>query len=279
MSSLLLCTPVLEVDRFAQALADSLRGLRALGVGFQYLIVAPERCRAAALAAFSGLDAEFLAEKPGTKGVFDAVAQGFNYAIPRFQPTHLSYINADDLLEKGFGDLARHRSPEGFEIATGEVNWIGGEDQDFGAVSVWPFFRGSAALFEAGIPPFTQQGTIFSSALWVHLGGFDQSFKYIADSVFWHRALSLPGLRRVHLRTVSASYRIRSGQLSGNRAAVNLETARWLDGVRASGSGVLARQSAALAFRFYFSRRYLYRLTRGFKLRTEQAMTEGDFKK
>jgi hypothetical protein len=266
-------TPLLTVDAYAAELAGSLDRLRSLGLVFDHTVVSPVG-EALVKAVFP--QSLYVAERRGTRGVFDAVGQGFDFAIKRFNPSHLSYINGDDLLLDGFGAAVQTSQQNRGALITGEVNWIGEKGEVFGPVSIWPFTFLSRRLFEASLPPFTQQGLIFPASCWLDVGGFDQGYKYIADSIFWHKALSR-GLTRRHLKKPVAGYRIRVGQLSGNRAQVNAESLQWQAGLDHGFRAKLARFFAKTCVRVYFTRRYLGRLCKGQVLRSEKAIVAGGF--
>ena len=266
-------TPVLAMDDHARELARCLDHLRSGGLAFDHVVVSPA-AEAEILAVFK--NSVHVPERAGTRGVFDAVAQGFEFAISRFQPTHLSYINADDLLLPGFSRMIDTCKNDPDAVLTGEVNWIGEAGQVFGPVSVWPFAAFSRTLFECGLPPFTQQGAVFPVSLWVKTGGFDKRYKYIADSVFWHSAFLLD-VRRRHFRFPVAGYRLRIGQLSGDRSRVNAESSQWHAGL-ASGSGAKAgRLLARMLARLYFAPRYFVRISKRQRLRSEKATIAGGF--
>jgi len=279
MINLSICSPVLKVDKYAVELSGSLKRLRNDGLRFEHVVVGPA-CNSNEVAeVFGHLDSSFCVEKLGTRGVFDAVAQGFTYAIFNWAPTHLSYINADDLLEPGFARaLAACRGDEN-QLITGDVQWIGEHGQSFGKVSTWPWQFGTGALFEAGVPALTQQGTILSASVWQSVDGFDPNYKYIADSVLWHKLIREKRVQRTHVRKCVASYRMRSGQLSGNREAVEAEQHIWELKMKGQFAPIWQRNLAVAFMKLYFAPRYAQRLLNGRILRTKVAMKSGGFSK
>lgn len=277
MIKLAICSPILDVDDYAVELAECLARLRAEGLRFEHVVVGPARNASAVAAVFGRVGSSFHAERAGTRGVFDAVAQGYAYALSTWAPTHLSYINADDRLELGFAKaVAACRLGES-QLITGEVEWIGEKGQRFGRVPTWPWQRGAACLFEAGVPPFTQQGVILSSTVWKEVGGFNPAFKYIADSALWHRLLRERRVQRIHIKDWVASYRMRNGQLSGNRQAVTAENISWIAEAGPIFASPFWRIVVLIGMRLYFSPRYLGRALSGRRLRSEDAMKAGGF--
>ena len=265
-------TPILRMDDHACQLAATLERLREIGCEFTHLVVHATN-ESSLRGAFK--NAELLQERENTKGVYDALRQGFDRLIQRGM-THLSWINADDLLEDGFGDVMRisRRFPK--EIVSGRVQWIGEKGQSFGQVPQWRYRWGMRELFARNIPPFTQQGMIFPKDAWISLAGFDSGYELIADSVFWDKALK-SGFEVRFSPALSASYRIRKGQLSGNQAKANKEFADWLRGKtdRHDNGGYTAL--ITLLFRLKNSPIYLKRFLRKQKMITSKAIEQGSF--
>jgi hypothetical protein len=277
MIKLLICSPVLAVDEYCNELVDSLLNLRVQGLEFTHIVVGPERNREDVLRVFGSLHSIFLAERAGTRGVFDAVAQGYEYGLRCLAPTHLSYINADDLLQLGFLNAVSCCRLGIPQLITGEVNWIGEKGQIFGRVPRWPWRMLASALFEAGIPAFTQQGAILSAEAWRFSRGFDPSYRYIADSVLWHKLLKDNAIVRVHVPDLVASYRMRSGQLSANRAAVTEENRRWVLSIKNTEENQGVKLVAKIAMRIVNMPIYVRRFFTGRLMKTEKAMTSGGF--
>jgi hypothetical protein len=266
-------TPLLQVDDHARELAASIETLRSTGHEFIHLIVHAETGESLK-EVFP--HSEFLEEKRGTKGVYGALQQGFAHLIAN-GVTHLSWINADDLLEDGFRDVMFLSRKCPYNIAGGKVRWIGENGESFGQVPQWTIHWGMRELFAMNIPPFTQQGMIFPKELWVALGGFNPDYELIADSVFWDKALKLGALVRFS-PAMAASYRMRKGQLSGNQEKSLREYVHWKRQLACKGWS--ARVSMGLIKVFFRIRNapiYCGRVKSGLKLRSTKAMKEGGF--
>jgi hypothetical protein len=131
-------------------------------------------------------------------------------------------------------------------------------------------------LFEARKPPFTQQGVIIPAVQWRRLGGFSSDYRYIADSVLWHSALTAQIPFRFSRRVV-AGYRLRAGQLSSNRAAVDAEERRWCDTLPRRSRSLGMQMLAKMLMSLLNSEVYLRRVLRGHKLKPAEAMRTGTF--
>lgn len=263
--NLLLVTPTLHVDGYFEetikAASESLRG----AVKYVHLVVGPQALQSE----IEQRGLLFLAERSGTRGVFDAVAQGFNWGAKQFQPTWCSYINADDLLLPGFGwMMGRSVLDNESAILYGNVRRISANGRDAGRIPIWPFHTGQQELFAAGIPPFTQQGMAIRTSAWISSGGFKAGLRLTADSELWYRLLC-NGNRARFLNIDVACYRIRPGQLSGDQIASERETAMWQPKKR------LIHYAHVAFFRGYFMPTYFRRLLAGRILRSKKAIALG----
>jgi len=262
------------MDDHARQLGASLERLRENGCEFTHLVV--HATNESSLRDIFA-NAELLQEREDGKGVYHALRQGFDYLMQRGM-THLSWINADDLLEDGFGDVIRLSRQFPKAIVTGKVRWIGEMGESFGQVPQWRHRWGMRELFARNIPPFTQQGIIFPEEMWISLGGFDLKYELIADSVFWDKALEA-GFKMKFSPALAASYRIRKGQLSGNQSKANREFKDWLKGqADKQGKGVLVTWTVLL-FRLKNAPIYLKRLLANQKMITAKAFEKGSFHK
>jgi hypothetical protein len=181
------------------------------------------------------------------------------------QERWLSYVNDDDRLLGGFGKMVKLHLAEANEnvIAFGRVNMC---DEHGASLYEFPFtdrMHDLAPLWAESIMPFTQQGMIFSRLVWETLGGFDERYRYSGDLDFWVRA-HLAGFTFKFYDLPVAAWSIRPGQLSGHRAAVQLETERALAPIREMNLSWVERKLAKLRFRLRNSPQYI---RRGLKLR------------
>lgn len=136
----------------------------------------------------------------------------------------LTYLNDDDWLLPGFDRLLDAAERNEADVIYGRVSYIDAEGRTLGALPVEPCPRRFASLMRAGIPPFTQQGTLVSRDCFDRLGGFDPDFRLAADHDFWVRAV-VTGASFRHVREEVASFRLRIGQLSADQEKVQAELA------------------------------------------------------
>jgi len=267
-------TPILKIDEYARELAISLESLRSRGCVFTHLIV---HASAGQPLQDEFPNAKLLQEREHTHGVYDALKQGFDHLIKE-GITHLSWINADDLLEDGFEKVVHLSEKSTDAIVSGSVQWIAENGESFGAVPQWRIRWGMRELFHRNIPPFTQQGMIFPKETWAALGGFDTKYELIADSVFWDKALEA-GYEVKFSHALAASYRIRRGQLSANQAKAAREFNDWhASQPEKQGAGIL-ETLIILLFRVQNTPIYIRRFFSNQKMITSKAVEEGSFHK
>lgn len=87
-------------------------------------------------------------------------------------------------------------------------------------------------LLESNIVLLTQQATLIKSELYFKIGGFDESYKLIADTKFWAQ-LSLMNIHYKYLNKECAAYTIQDGQLSSDRVTQRMEHERLLQELNA----------------------------------------------
>ncbi len=155
-------------------------------------------------------------EDAGKEGaIYGALNRGIE-AVPEGWDW-FTYINDDDRLEPGFGEMARahfeRRSPE--PVTYGDVELIDQWGASIGMVTTERSPRWIPALLKQGISPLMQQGMLFSRDTVRALRGFDTRYRLCADLDFWLRAYDM-GHRFRNYAIRVASFRVRGGQLSGN---------------------------------------------------------------
>lgn len=125
----------------------------------------------------------------------------------------LTWLNADDVL---YGDAVGRRiagAGQRHEILYGLVDFI---DADGRFLHCW---RSAPAadllrLYRAGYSPLLQQGTVFRRNLFDRLGGFQSSYRFVADADFWWRALEKGAVVREMTGPPAAAFRVHPNQLS-----------------------------------------------------------------
>lgn len=154
-------------------------------------------------------------------GMYAAINHAIR-AVPDWK--WMGYLNDDDRLESGFTSLVDATAFRSHDILYGRVSYIDAEGRDLGAFPVERCPRRFASLMTAGIPPFTQQGTVVSRACFERLRGFDTDYRLAADHDFWVRAV-MSGASFRYLPADVGSFRLRAGQLSADQEEVKTELA------------------------------------------------------
>jgi len=166
--------------------------------------------------------------------VFAAV----NFCVRKYCSEYLwwTYLNDDDRLLPGFAavlDQLGKATRNDCIYAQVSLDDCNGQRLTRTAIAKRPWLIGH--YFSLGLVPFTQQGTVFSMSVFSCLGGFDLSYKLVADTEFLARA-HLNGFRFVYVNSVAASYRIHGMQLSADRDLQTQEHASMLRGRRVGKS-------------------------------------------
>lgn len=237
------------------------RDVDALGESVNWHIIHPEGVRLTEDIARSAT----LCTEDRSGGLYAALNQVGNMSG---DARWLSYINDDDRLLCGFSRMFNLHLEQSDErvIAFGRVIML---DEAGNALYDFPIsdrMQDLAALWAEGVMPFTQQGMIFSRMVWNALGGYDESYRYSGDLDFWVRA-HFAGFRFKFYNFPVAAWRIRPGQLSANKEAVQLETNRALAPIRALTIPWRRRQMAKLRFRLRNLPHYAQRIIKLGRLR------------
>jgi hypothetical protein len=211
-SRVLVVTPTLGR---CPCLDDTVASIAAAGVPVLHVMSAPAD-RVGALR-FRYPKALVVADQGKAGGIYGAL----NAALEA-QPDGwgwFTYINDDDLLLPGFGELVRRhlRRPDPAPVAYGDVDAIREDGAVVSRITTERTPRWIPALLQQGISPLMQQGTIFQRATVRRLGRFDLRYRLCADLDFWLRAYAGGDAFRYHPFRV-AQFRIRDGQLSSDTA-------------------------------------------------------------
>lgn len=210
---ILIVTPTLGASPW---IGETAASIAALGGGVMHVFVAP-------LEVVSDLSERFPTARavvePGG-GMYAAI----NAAFARVSDWDWGgYINDDDTLAPGFCSVVDACMDGSCDIAYGDVAYISETGRRLGRLPVaGPTAVG--AVLATGRAPFTQQGTLFSRAVWERLGGFDVSWRLAADCDFWCRAV-LCGARFARVRATVAMFRLHSRQQSADRTRMDSEIA------------------------------------------------------
>lgn len=208
MKDILVVTPTLGNRKSLLKTVDS---VRAFGEGrVDHILVAPNK-NLGMVRSIIGDDIHVEAEPEGSRGIYPAL----NYVFEKFghDYKYLTFINDDDYWLPNYVSLINAADGK-VGLVYGKVNYLVGEKVL--PMSCSPRFPDFIPLLFGGIILFTQQAAIVRSDLYFRLGGFDETFKLAADTLFWAK-LSLLEVSYVYVAKPCAMYEIQSGQLSSDR--------------------------------------------------------------
>src|ERR1019366_2114158 len=124
------------------------------------------------------------------------------------------YLNDDDLLLPPFARLAARVNVDRPQVVYGGVKLIRADGRRAGAFPISSVPSLNRLLYDQGIDPILQHGTVVTRPVVAQLGGFDASFRFLGDLEFFERAC-LAGVEFIcATRRKVAAFRLRAGQLS-----------------------------------------------------------------
>ncbi len=214
---LLVVTPTLGRSRWLEQSVASVAAIQTGAVRIQHLLVTPSEQVAVLAACYPAVT--ILSEQDEAQGLYQAV----NYGARKSSDWDwMTYLNDDDVLGPGFEQSLEAAANDSADVIYGRGSYIDAEGQVLGAFPVESQPRRLASLMAAGIPPFTQQGTLVRRACFDRLKGFDPQFRLAADFDFWVRAVRA-GCSFCYLPFETGSFRLRKGQLSTDQESVQSE--------------------------------------------------------
>ena len=171
-----------------------------------------------------------------------------------------TYINDDDLLLPGFGEMARRHlaSANPAPVTYGDVGLIDEEARLLGRITVAPDPRWIPALLQDGISPVMQQGMLFHRNTVTRLRAFDLHYRLCADLDFWLRACAA-GDRLRYYPVPVAQFRLRRGQISGDTAQTEREQEEIVRRLFPARLSAARRRVTRLRYRLHNLPRYFER--------------------
>jgi glycosyltransferase involved in cell wall biosynthesis len=162
-----------------------------------------------------------------------------------------TYINDDDVLLPGFARVRARVAAAGREavMVYGGVRLIDVAGRRLGGIPISAIPGHNRALYAERLEPVYQHGTVITRAAWERVGGFDGGLRLCGDTDYLAR-VCLSGVTGIFVRGEVAAFRLRAGQLTQNRGAMEAERAA-VDmklGLRA-GVGGGRRLCARIGFR------------------------------
>ena len=201
-------------------------------------------------------DLTVIPEPENCKGIYPAL----NYGLKKYAKDYkyLTYINDDDYwlpdYKKLFNILDKEQD---VDVAYAKTKFVNEENIIIGEQTSTSRYKAFKVLLSQNIVLFTQQATLMKSDLFIKLGGYDESFKLIADSKFWVEAIDA-GAKFRYINTCCAAYMIQEGQLSSNKELQNKEHLRLFEST--IQPNILSRYIDIFIFRILNLNIYLKRI-------------------
>lgn len=231
---------------------DSVR--RVGGNDVKHVIVAPQS-RIAAISQEYGV--ECLAELPNKKGIYAALNHGFCTYGRQYK--YMTFINDDDYWLPDYRSLIDAMlHDDTLDMVYGRTRYIDDMGQTIGTQTCYSRFSSFVSLFKQGIVMLTQQATIIKSDCYFRVGGFDESYKLVADTKFWLQLSMCNDLHYKYLNKECAAYMIQEGQLSSDKSTQSSESAR----LRAEVANMRSSTWDRLLFRLFNAPIYVRRICR-----------------
>ncbi len=155
-----------------------------------------------------------LQEPTHSRGIYSALNFGLKTFAREYK--YLTYINDDDFWYPEFQVLFQAMDEKDTDVVYGRVNFLDAEGHVIGEQTSSPRYKDFGNLLYQEVILFTQQATLTRSELFLRLGGFDESFKLIADTKFWLEAIQAKAKFR-YINKICAAYTMHDGQLSANK--------------------------------------------------------------
>ena len=181
------------------------------GNAVHHVLVCPSSEILKLQADYMGIDC--IPEPSDNKGIYGALNHGFNLLGHDYK--YLTFINDDDFWLPDYRYLINELSYD-FDIVYGRNQFV---DVDGSYVSTQPAskrFRDYLPLYRHNVTLMTQQSAIFKSALFFKFGGFDESYKIVADTKFWIQVSLEKELKWKYVNKVCSAYMLQDGQISSD---------------------------------------------------------------
>lgn len=214
-----------------ESLKRTIESVRTIGGGdVRHVIICPSN-RIQAIKDKYG-EIECLAEPEGRKGIYAALNYGFRKYGSEHQ--YLTFINDDDYWLPGFAQIIKIiKEDNSIDLVYGRTRYVNENNIQIGSQSCYPAITAFIPLLKHDVIMFTQQATLIKSSLYFDIGGFDETYKLVADTKFWAEA-SLMNIKYRYLDKECAAYMIQSGQLSSDHALQQKEHERLLKELKCS---------------------------------------------
>jgi len=170
---------------------------------------------------------EVLSE-PQNCGIYGAINFAFKRKVVDSSLKYLGYINDDDYWLPGFVDLFHvlDSSPL-VDLTYGRVMFVNDGNMPLFESASTSAYKEFKNLLSNDIVLFTQQSVLFRRDIFLELREFDESYKLVADSEFWVRAIDAGFILR-YLNKVCSAYMFQANQLSSDEILSKSELQRLI---------------------------------------------------
>lgn len=186
-----------------------------------------------------------IAEPENKKGIYAAL----NLAFLTFgrDYDYLTYINDDDYWLPEFGKMIRfvERHPI-YDVVYAKTLYVDKNNKIVKKQACTNQFYLFNELFHENVILLTQQTTLVKSNFFFKIGGFDETYKLVADTKFWIQA-SLMHPKYKYLKKYVSCYTLQEGQLSKDRISQAMEHERLCK--EYSSDSLVKRKIALLWYR------------------------------
>lgn len=223
MNKILVLTPTLGKR---ESLLRTIESVREIGQEHvKHIIVCPKGM-IPHLSSLSG-GIECLPEPEGCKGIYTALNHGFNTYGKKYE--YLTFINDDDYWLPNYKRLIDAVNlNDSLDLVYAKTMYVNADGKEIGKQASSRQFGHFLDLCQRGIILLSQQSTLVKSSLFFKIGGFDDSYKLVADTKFWIQ-LSLLRPRFRYLNVYASCYTLQRGQLSDDRTTQQTEHQRMLN--------------------------------------------------
>jgi len=162
-----------------------------------------------------------ISEPANCAGIYPALNHAFKKYAKDYK--YLTFINDDDFWLPDFTELFKILDKNhDVDVVYGRVRYVDVNGDFIGEQTSSPRYKAFKALLSKNIVLFTQQATLMKSELFFKLNGFDESFKLVADTHFWLKAIE-SNSKFYYINRICAAYTIQKGQLSSDGDLQNEE--------------------------------------------------------
>lgn len=205
-------------------LSRTIEAVRNIGREYvQHVIIAPLSCLDSMQRRY-GDDIIYEAEPAESKGIYTALNHGFRKFGKDYD--YLTFINDDDYWLPTYRTLIDYiLNHEECDLVYARTLYVNEKNETICEQTSSGRFRDFIPLLRQNIPMMTQQATILRSSLYFDIGGFDETYRLVADTKLW-ALLSLKTVCYKFFNKCCAAYTIQDGQLSSDHATQSAEHKR-----------------------------------------------------